>query len=117
MSFFPLPHTATLETETITTDVSGQRIKSWGTPVVVNCLYMAMTGSEVTNPRDEFSLTGTMYVDGATTVASGARVVNIKDAGGNVIESGPFLVQSIRVLTTLNGMAHHKTLKLTGVGN
>ena len=114
-SFFPLPLTADVQSETTSVpDRSGQVVKSWTTTSNVRCLFFTNSGEKINNVREEFSQVDSFYTDPTANIVDGMRIVNIRDQFGVVVEPGPLYVQSVKRFTGFAGKIHHLSIKLKG---
>lgn len=83
------------------------------------CLFIETSGSrDASAPMDRYSGVLGFYVEPATDVHEGDRIVDIRTKDGTVIEPGPFLVLSVKkVVNHLSGQHHHTSCKLQGLAH
>jgi hypothetical protein len=115
MSFFPLPNTSTIKRGTETSDRSGQKFLSYVVVDTVKCLFYAPSGTRVINDIDEYKQSANFYVEPIVDIREGDIITDILDGPGNVIEAGPYMVDSVKKVMSFGGKVHHISCKIKGV--
>lgn len=114
--FFPLPNRATIKRGTETSDRSGQKFLTYATVVADGkCLFYAPSGTRHTKDIDEYKQSANFYIEPTVDIREGDIVVDVKDGLGNIIEEGPYMVDSVRKVMTLVSKVHHISCKIKGV--
>lgn len=115
MSFFPLPHRVDIYEDAPTTNRSGQKSLAWSIRVAgVKALFYTTTGSRNTQFREDYTQTVDLYLEGTVDIHEGDQIRNVTGKGV-VVESGIYLVESVKKITDFSGNIHHITCKLKGV--
>jgi hypothetical protein len=115
MTFFPLKFRATVQRRSATEDDWGQNTYTYSTLETPKCLFLATSGNKNSVAREQFSTAVAFYVEPTSQIEEGDRVVDIKDALGNIVEPGPFeVVSAKRTGNHLTGKLHHISCKLIG---
>jgi hypothetical protein len=117
MSFFPMPNRATIQKRVASKDKSGQPIESYVTHKAnQKCLFLITSGNKRMLAVEGFQGVGAFYLPPNAEVSEGDRVINIRNKKGEVVEKGPFEVESVKIVTGLfSGGKHHKSCKIKGI--
>lgn len=79
---------------------------------IANCLFYGFTGGRQTSGREDFTQTVSFYCPAGTLIDEGDLIRNVR--GLDFFETGPFIVENVRYVTTFGGKVHHISCKLRG---
>ena len=109
--YMKMPHRADIYTKTTTTSPAGQKKASWvKTQSSVQCFFAYKTPVANLNRSDptfEQWMVVDIFFPANVTVTSASRIMNIRDRGGNVVNSGTFEIRQITEQPGFSGKVHH----------
>lgn len=102
----PLKFTIELYSKTTEYNAAGQLVSDWSLEKTLPCDFMPSRAEERLVGRLQNPISYNIWVHNDNSIDVSKQLRNLKDANGNVIESGPFNIVGIRKHRGWNTVSH-----------